>query len=64
MATAGTRHKTHLEHESNNENHCDAGDDICMILYNKFMAKYRRVLGLVGASNTHDFSQKLAAENL
>lgn len=38
-----TRCHTDLYHQADHENHSHTGDDIRMILYNKFMAEYRRI---------------------
>lgn len=33
--------QTYLDHESDDEDHSHAGDDVCVILYDELMAEYR-----------------------
>lgn len=47
---------TDLYHQTDHENHSHTGDDICMILYNKLMAEYRRVFVRTFASLYRDHS--------
>merc|ERR1719264_2073273 len=43
----GGRRAAYLEHQPHHEDHGHAGDDVCMILDDKFMAQDRRVLRLL-----------------
>ncbi len=51
--------EAYLEHKSNDKHHGNAGHDIRMVLNDKFMAKYWRILVLVGwSSHSHVCQQK------